>query len=217
MKRGSLSYDRSDLKRRFDQNDTLGSHWKTVEPVTTLNAHWIVWILCRTLAVTTYHYPHLCQCQFQHRLMSTSTLRLSTLTIVTNLPSWLFFSFQIPTRVSYKITIILHFLKANNLNSWIFSNYCMRCCIETKTSDWCLQTKECFKNMRFFICLILYLFTKNTFYIMLKCLTDSWNMKSNIYGQCDIPLRTSSTRTRRSNEDNREIIKLRTKIMIQTK
>ena len=154
MKRGSLSYDRSDLKRRVDQNDISGSHWKIVELVTTLNVQWIVSILCRTLAVTTYHYPHLCQCQFQHRLMSTSTLRLSTLTIVTNWPSWLFFSFQIPTRVSYKITIILNFLISNYLSYFIFSNYCMRCCIETKTSDWCLQTKECFKNMGFFISFI---------------------------------------------------------------
>ena len=79
--------DRGDLKCRVDQNDILGSHWKIVELVTTLNVQWIVSILCRTLAVTTYHYPHLCQCQFQHRLMSTSTLRLSTLTIVTSLPS----------------------------------------------------------------------------------------------------------------------------------
>jgi len=44
---------------------------------------------------------------------------------------------------------------------------------------------------------------------------DAYNL-SNIYGQCDIPSRASSPRKRRSNEDNREIIKLRKKVRIQT-
>ena len=53
------------------------------------------------------------------------------------------------------------------------------------------------------------------FYIIL--LTDGENMKSNIYGPCNLPSRASSIRKRRSNVDDQdyEIIKLRTKVIIR--
>ena len=60
----------------------------------------------------------------------------------------------------------------------------------------------------FYICL-----NQMIFYFML--LTDGWNMKSNIYGPCNVPPRASSTRKRRSNVDDTEIIKLRKKVIIR--
>ena len=40
-------------------------------------------------------------------------------------------------------------------------------------------------------------------------------MKSNIYGPCNVPSRASSTRQRRSNVDDYEIIELQTKVIIR--
>ena len=44
----------------------------------------------------------------------------------------------------------------------------------------------------------------------LRAIHYNWNMESTIYSQCSNPRRSSSTRKKRSIDENREVIKLRT-------